>query len=572
VATETITGTNTIGVTLASGGTYGNPVTIAADAYVGGSKAVDAQSDWTIENAGTISGSYSGVNLQNGGTIINDASGTIYGGGYGVNAMFGTSDISGVVDNSGTIAGYVGVYLRNGGSVTNEMGGTIAGAGYFGAYIHGATATLVNDGNISGRVDGVHLNDISSTLVNTGSIGGGADGVYVTGLRATVENSGTISGDNSVLLNAGISNRLIVDAGADFDGNVIANASADNTLELTAGASPDTITGFGTHYQGFQTVTIDSGASWTVAGTLAGFNGTTIQGFDSDDRLDLTNLAFDAGDTVDIDDVTDVLTVKDSHGTVLDTIQLSGDFNGDFFHLGTDGNGGSYITEDNAPCYCRGTRIRTAAGDRPVEGLKIGDRIMTTDGEVLPLKWIGRRSYRDWLAVGNPEAQPIRFKADSIADQVPSRDLLVSPEHAMFLDGVLVPARHLVNGTSILQVEGMDEIEYFHLEFDRHVVILAEGAAAESFVDDDSRMLFHNADEYRRLYPNEPREQYTEFCAPRVEAGYVLDALHRRLMVRAARLQPSGAVAPAPGRQGYLDRATRTLVPAGPSPAQVKSR
>jgi hypothetical protein len=51
----------------------------------------------------------------------------------------------------------------------------------------------------------------------------------------------------------------------------------------------------------------------------------------------------------------------------------------------------------------------------------------------------------------------------------------------MFLDDVLVPAQHLVNGVSILKVEGVEEIEYFHLEFDRHAVIYAEGAAAESF-------------------------------------------------------------------------------------------
>jgi hypothetical protein len=211
-------------------------------------------------------------------------------------------------------------------------------------------------------------------------------------------------------------------------------------------------------------------------------------------------------------------------------------------------------------CYCRGTRIRTPRGEIAVEALRIGDRVVTVAGAVLPIKWIGRRSYRDWLAVGNPEVQPIRFKAGSIADRVPARDLYVSPENAMFLDGVLVPARHLVNGVSILKVEGMEAVEYFHFEFDRHALIYAEGAAAESFVDDDSRMLFHNADEYRQLYPDEPSDRLIEFCAPRVDDGYELEAIHHRLIARAARLRPNGTVTPAAVQQGYLDRATRSVV------------
>jgi hypothetical protein len=257
------------------------------------------------------------------------------------------------------------------------------------------------------------------------------------------------------------------------------------------------------------------------------------------------------------------------------TIQMDGGIAGDTFQLLSDGGTGTFVEEsDYTPCYCRGTRIRTPRGEVAVENLKIGNRVTTADGELLPIKWIGRRNYRDWLAVGNEDVQPILFKAGSITDGVPVRDLYVSPEHAMFLDGVLVPARHLVNGVSILKVEGMEEVEYFHLEFDRHLVIFAEGAAAESFVDDDSRMLFHKADEYRQLYPDEPRGRITEFCAPRVEAGYGLETLHHRLMARAERLPPGSAPASAAVQQGYLDRATRKMVDgwafAGADEAPVK--
>jgi hypothetical protein len=90
-------------------------------------------------------------------------------------------------------------------------------------------------------------------------------------------------------------------------------------------------------------------------------------------------------------------------------------------------------------------------------------------------------------------------------------------------------------------------------------VIFAEGAAAESFADDDSRMLFHNADEYRRLYPAKQSVDHVEFCAPRVEFGYELDTLQRGLAARAARLLPDGTAA-AWDRRGNVDIATRTRV------------
>jgi hypothetical protein len=128
--------------------------------------------------------------------------------------------------------------------------------------------------------------------------------------------------------------------------------------------------------------------------------------------------------------------------------------------------------------------------------------------------------------------QPIRISAGSLGDGLPRRDLFVSPEHAMFIDGVLVPARCLVNGVSIVQVSAPGPVDYIHVELPRHDVIVAEGALSESFVDDDSREMFHNASEYAALYPG-ARERPT-FCAPRVEAGFKLEAIRQRLAGYAA--------------------------------------
>ena len=185
-------------------------------------------------------------------------------------------------------------------------------------------------------------------------------------------------------------------------------------------------------------------------------------------------------------------------------------------------------------CFCAGTRIRTVGGEAPVERLAIGDLVVTAFGERRPVRWIGRRRYAGRFLAANPGVQPVRFAAGSLGAGVPRRDLFVSPEHAMFLDGVLIAARHLVNGASVTRERGWTEVAYFHVELDRHDVLLAEGAAAESFVDDDSRVVFHNAAEFGRLYPDAVAGR--EVCAPRVEHGEALEAVRRRIWEVAGRI------------------------------------
>jgi hypothetical protein len=120
----------------------------------------------------------------------------------------------------------------------------------------------------------------------------------------------------------------------------------------------------------------------------------------------------------------------------------------------------------------------------------------------------------------------------------------------MFLDGVLIEAKDLINDVSIVQVEQVDTLEYFHIELDSHDVIIAEGALSETFIDDDSRGMFHNARDYDTLYVDD-RPAPAQYCAPRLNEGYAVEAVRRRLALRAGLLHAADALLGA--LRGYID-------------------
>ena len=181
------------------------------------------------------------------------------------------------------------------------------------------------------------------------------------------------------------------------------------------------------------------------------------------------------------------------------------------------------IQTSSIACFVRGTRIAVPGGETAVEALASGDLVLTAAGLARPVRWIGTRSYAGRFLAANPRLHPVRIRAGALGVGLPRRDLLVSPSHAMLLDGVLVPAACLVDGASIVLERGLRDVDYFHVELDTHDVILAEGAATESFVDCDSRGIFQNAATFTG--PAGPAGS----CAPRLEAGHAVEAIRRRL-------------------------------------------
>lgn len=182
-------------------------------------------------------------------------------------------------------------------------------------------------------------------------------------------------------------------------------------------------------------------------------------------------------------------------------------------------------------CFLRGTLIQTPEGDIPVEDLRVGDVVVTHNG-VAEIKWVGRRRL-DPKAIDKPrDTLPVRIQAGAIAENVPARDLYVSPDHCMFLEGSLIPAKFLMNGTTVTQEPTLVPFEYFHIELEQHSIVLAEGAQTETYLDLGGRLSFLEPG-VLRFGPLTGTRTWNDWCYPPVYAGTVLEAARLSLQNRA---------------------------------------
>lgn len=142
-------------------------------------------------------------------------------------------------------------------------------------------------------------------------------------------------------------------------------------------------------------------------------------------------------------------------------------------------------------CFCAGTRIATPRGEVPVEALAVGDAVLNADGRAVTIRWTGRRALSVAELRRRPEVRPVRIRRGALGEGRPRRDLRVSPQHRILLEGwrvemlfgedsLLAPAAHLVDGLGIAVEPPDAPVTYHHLLFDRHELLLSEGLATES--------------------------------------------------------------------------------------------
>jgi autotransporter passenger strand-loop-strand repeat protein len=417
---------------------------------------------------------------------------------------------------SGNIAN--GLIVDNGLTVEVASGGTASGA----AIGSGGTervrsgaldsaATITSDGVAFISSGGV----ASADVVSSGGILAVSSGG--TAVSATIGDGGL----EGVLVGAHDSATRIVSGGTMFvysGGIASAAVISGGTMELLVGGSAGGAITF-------------AGAAGTLQINDITMPANTISGFLPGDTFYLSGIPFDSGGSADLltGNVLQITEGGQEYDLQLDPSQ---DFSGKFFHLNPVSSGGTLVTEDNTPCYCAGTRILTDRGEADVETLAIGDNVITASGAVRPIRWIGKRSYAGRFARGS-HVLPICIKAGTLDVDQPQRDLWISPQHAMLLEGVLIEAIDLINGVSIVQSDRVERVDYFHIELDSHDIIIAEGAWSESFVDDDSRAIFQNAPEFAALYPNTPAVRPARYCAPRRAFGAEVETARQRIAQRA---------------------------------------
>jgi autotransporter passenger strand-loop-strand repeat protein len=454
------------------------------------------------------------------------ASGTVVSSGATLNVLAGGSAVGAIVDSGGTFI------LLSGGSAT----GTVTSSGAL-----GSVKLVVGNGQVS---SGLAANSVTSVYVLSGGVASAM--TVASGGSAVVEplgqDVGTVVSAGGFELVSGISVNAVVSGGATIMGgmtsgltvagsgsvgvvnaplgfSVLSNTTITGQGNVTVAAgtlSNVTITGngllmvaAGDEVSG--SVVFGGGGSFIISSTVMPF--ATLSAFTSTNTLDLASVPFSSSATTNFSD--DSLVITEGGQNYI--LQFGGTYTNDVFSIAAAPISGTLVqVVDPPPCFVAGTLIATPQGEVAVERLSCGDLVLTEGSGAAPITWIGFRRVDCNRHTDATRIWPVLIRADAFAPSLPKRDLLLSPDHAIFAAGVLIPVKHLVNGRSIVQV-AVEEVTYFHLELAQHAVILAEGLAVESYLDTGDRSAFTGT--------RAPRMLHAAFGSERADIGLVMEAL-----------------------------------------------
>lgn len=360
------------------------------------------------------------------------------------------------------------------------------------------------------------------------------------------------SGDDDVLeggagydeIQGGDANDVLTDSGG---GAYLQGDAGDDTLFAVSDGEPFGVAAEGGAGDDSISVTGSVGA-YLVGGddndTIVGGDGADLIFGDAFGDLGAGDDSIIGGagdDTIDVGAGNDIVIWRPGDGNDSITLGVGADtldLQGAGWNSGTANDDGSWTFSngsssvvvfdydaaiDTVVCFLEGTRIMTEHGEVPVERLRAGDLLVSPGGAppLRALRWVAHRRV-DVARHRAPErVAPVLIRAGALGSGSPKRDLWVSPDHAFLLQGRLVPARLLLNGTTIVQELWRRAATYWHVEFETHGLVVAEGALAESYFDDGNRHLFDNA---------AVAALHAEFGAARTGGRYATEAFARPVL------------------------------------------
>ncbi|MDR5858514.1 hypothetical protein FZZ93_04340 [Halomonas eurihalina] len=346
--------------------------------------------------------------------------------------------------------------------------------------------------------------------------GGGGDDTLLAGFGTDQFNGGE-GADTVRVSGTAVENEVFnidLEAGNDNYGNTYSGVE-----NVTGGAADDTLVGDGE-------ANVLDGHSGNDQITVSA--GDTAIGGDGDDTITIDFSGAPDGSSVTIDGGDggsdhDTINLAEGYTVVEDSYSATDDEDGNSQSGSvqvTDGENTHTVdfTEIEEPiCFAEGTLIATPSGEIPVEKLQVGDVILSDKGKSVPVRWVGRQTLvKSRLA---ERMQPVQIDADALGHGLPHSDLTLTASHGMVLDGLIINASALVNGHSIRMVPLADlpsQYKVYHVETECHDVILANGAASETFIDYADRKTFDNYQEYLDLYGIE--RIVPEMSCPRISA------------------------------------------------------
>ncbi len=335
-------------------------------------------------------------------------------------------------------------------------------------------------------------------------------------LAGTVDNAATIVVGGSASADLILAGQLTNDFGK-------LEIGAGGTLDVTS-SQP---------ISGGETFDFLGGAGTLDIASISKFN-APIAGYSSGSSIILTGFQYSTGDTFTYQGTpAQGHLVLYSSSAPFASFNFRGNYTAADFRLGAVSGSGPFTgaLEISMPCFAAGTRIATPDGEVAVEALRQGDLVLTHAGKARPVVWIGHTQL-DFRRHTRPETvRPIRIAPHTFGRGRPARTLVLSPGHALFLDGVLIDVEKLVNGVTIVQDRAVVSVTYFHVELEEHDVLIAEGLPAESYLDTGNRHQFVNGGNVVALHGDiAAGSKSADACYPVVESGPILAAIRARLI------------------------------------------